>query len=49
MEGADAQPSKLMEFDSEKHIIKQKVEKVESFGDDNPFNDSSDSSLEFEL
>lgn len=49
MELSDAQPSKLMEFDSEKHIIKQKVEKVESFGDDNPFNDSSDSSLEFEL
>jgi hypothetical protein len=49
MELSDAQPSKLMEFNATEHIIKQKTEKVESFGDDNPFNDSSSDSLDFEL
>ena len=48
MELSDAQPSKLMKFNEEEHVKKQKVEKVESFGDDNPF-DESTSSVEFEL
>ena len=49
MELSDAQPSKLMEFNEAEHIKRQKVEKVESFGSDNPFNESSSESLDFEL
>lgn len=49
MESSDAQPSKLMAFNPIEHIKTQKVEKVESFGIDNPFDDATTSSLEFEL
>lgn len=51
MEAADAQPSKLIPFDAEKHIKKLKVEKVESFGEENPFtsSESGESTFEFQL
>jgi len=50
MEAADAQPSKLIPFDAEKHIKKTKVEKVESFGDSNPFKDDAvNGDFEFQL
>lgn len=51
MELPESQPSKLMKFNEEKHVKKIKKENVESFGNDNPFNDSSSDagSVEFDL